>query len=714
MKRSSVVVASIVLTILFLGATGRPLRAAPTDAIVPGQIRTDATFQHIGVAWSITGDDDHDSSFTLEYRRVGEGSWHPAAPAMRAYPTLIVDGAPLNLNYWAASALFLQSGQTYELRLTLSDPDGGGATQIVTATTRAELQDDPQGRQLYVIPGNSGGDGSLANPFRGLQTAANAAQAGDVFHVAAGTYAPFQILTSGTVGHPIVFRGPIGGGAIVDGANTDRGVITLGEYNQTIGFLIVEGLTIQNGAWGIDAQHSHDVAIRRNVIQNVTDGIVNRRGDNLEYNQTVSDNVISGRRTWPGTGIPPEEGIDLRGSGNVVAHNRVQYFADCISVVPQTGPAYANDVVGNDVSYCVDDGIEIDYNQSNVRVWRNRVMNARMGVSVQPIRGGPAYIFRNEFFNLESNPIKMHNDTTGFFIVHNSDAKIDNGQGDDGSQWRNVVYRNNLLLGTRYAFEFTTTPDEGFRDLDYNAWGTSRAIGSPTDPWFKWNDVRYDRLIDLQAVGVETHGVEAAFSHVLNATLPASWDVAVLPGSRDLRLKAGMPEINAGINLTNLNDPFVTDGQPDLGAFEAGQPLPTYGPRPQLPDLTASTKQASQASLTTGQAITYTIVLRNTGALLTDTLHLTDTLPIGLAYVSGTFTSTNGTIAAGAAPTLRWSGTLSATPVVTLTYRALITETLSRAIINAAQVNAGMAGQFQLNAAIIVNGRAVFLPLIRK
>jgi uncharacterized repeat protein (TIGR01451 family) len=371
-------------------------------------------------------------------------------------------------------------------------------------------------------------------------------------------------------------------------------------------------------------------------------------------------------------------------------------------------------VVGNDVSYCVDDGIEIDYNQSNVRVWRNRVMNARMGVSVQPIRGGPAYIFRNEFFNLESNPIKMHNDTTGFFIVHNSDAKIDNGQGDDGSQWRNVVYRNNLLLGTRYAFEFTTTPDEGFRDLDYNAWGTSRAIGSPTDPWFKWNDVRYDRLIDLQAVGVETHGVEAAFSHVLNATLPASWDVAVLPGSRDLRLKAGMPEINAGINLTNLNDPFVTDGQPDLGAFEAGQPLPTYGPRPQLPDLTASTKQASQASLTTGQAITYTIVLRNTGALLTDTLHLTDTLPIGLAYVSGTFTSTNGTIAAGAAPTLRWSGTLSATPVVTLTYRALITETLSRAIINAAQVNAGMAGQFQLNAAIIVNGRAVFLPLIRK
>ena len=62
-----------------------------------------------------------------------------------------------------------------------------------------------------------------------------------------------------------------------------------------------------------------------------------------------------------------------------------------------------------------DDGIEIDANRANVRVWRNRVMNARMGVSVQPTRGGPTYIVRNEFFNLESVPIKMHNQTTGFF-----------------------------------------------------------------------------------------------------------------------------------------------------------------------------------------------------------------------------------------------------------------------------------------------------------
>ncbi len=161
-------------------------------------------------------------------------------------------------------------------------------------------------------------------------------------------------------------------------------------------------------------------------------------------------------------------------------------------------------------------------------------MNARMGVSVQPIYGGPAYIFRNEFFNLESVPVKMHNETTGFYVVHNTGVKHGDGYGDNGAMWRNVVLRNNLFLGTRYAFEFTTIADEGFRDFDYNAWGTTRAI-DPGGPFFKWDNVRYDTIPDLPA-GVEDHGIPAAFNDLLSAALPPSWDVAATPGSKDLRL----------------------------------------------------------------------------------------------------------------------------------------------------------------------------------
>ena len=152
-----------------------------------------------------------------------------------------------------------------------------------------------------------------------------------------------------------------------------------------------------------------------------------------------------------------------------------------------------------------------------------------------------------------------------------------NGHGDNGAMWRNAVFRNNLFLGTRYAFEFTTVADEGFRDFDYGAWGTTGGT-----PHFKWDNVRYDTIVDLQAIGVETHVVVAAFSDLVHATLPSSWDQEATPGSRDLRLLTGVPEIDSGVVLANLNDAFTITGFPDMGAFELGQPLPHYGPRPGL------------------------------------------------------------------------------------------------------------------------------------
>jgi uncharacterized repeat protein (TIGR01451 family) len=693
-------------------ALGAP-SAAPGDAVVPGAIQADATFEHIGVVWWVQGDANHNSGLTLEFRRLGESIWHPGAPAVRAYPTLIVDGAPLNLNYWAASALFLQPGQTYELRLTLTDPDGGGTSQTVAAATRTELQADPAGRQRYVVPGSGGGDGSAAHPFQGLAAAASAAQPGDIFNVAGGIYSPFQLLASGTAGHPIVFRGPGDGTAFIDGAGTIRGLVTLGEYNQTIGYVIVEGLTLQNGAWGVDAQRDYDIAIRHNVIQNVDDGVVNRRDGGLEANQTIADNVITGRTPWPGTGIPAAEGIDLRGSGNVVAHNTVRYFGDCISVVPQTGPSYGNDVYGNDVAYCVDDGIEIDYNQANVRAWRNRVMNARMGVSVQPIRGGPAYIFRNEFFNLESDPIKMHNDTTGYWVVHNTGVKIDNGQGDDGAMWRNAVFRNNVFLGTRYAFEFTTVPDEGFRDFDYDAWATNHAAGSPSDPDFKWNNVRYSRLPNLQAIGVEVHGLAASFTHLVNAALPASWDVAVTPGSRDLRLVTDAPEINSGAVLSNINDPFVTDGQPDMGALEYGQAAPTYGPRAALPDLSPSTKQVSSTVPRAGDTLTYTLTLRNVGDAPASA-RLTDTLPAEVEYLGNLWMSAGTGLYVGGV--LTWTGSVSSDAPVTIRFNVAVGASITspKALVNTAFVDDGIGQVWPRTATAIANGLALYLPVIRR
>ena len=558
--------------------TGGCFTSNPTSqkAIATAATRVDTTFDHLSFLWEVARDTDLDSRMVLEFQVAGS-PWRPAATAVRAYPSIYVQDGPLGLDSWAASALFLGPGVTADLRATITDPDGGARTVTVSGTTREMLVASPTATDRYVEPGTGGGGGTVGNPYRGLQAAADAAQPGDVFHVAAGTYTPFQLLTSGTPGAPIVFTGSGDGSAVIDGAGTDRGLVTLGEYNQTLSHVIVERLTLRNGARGVDLQHTNNVLLQHLEIEDVDDGIINRRGDGLEYNQTVCDNTITGRTPWPGSGIPGERGIDLRGTGNVACFNQVQYFGDCVSIQPFTGASFANDVYGNDVSFCVDDGIEIDYNQANVRVWRNRVRNSRMGVSVQPIRGGPAYIFRNEFLNLESVPIKMHNFTTGFIVAHNTGVKHGDGHGDNGAMWRNATFRNNVFVGTRYAFEMTTIPDEGFRDFDFNAWGTSRAVGSPTDPWFKWDNVRYDHVGDLPA-GVEDHGTEIAYDDLVNPRLRANWDVAA-PASDGMRLRAGAPAVNAGTALWNLNDPFPLTGKPDMGAYERGEQYPDFGPR---------------------------------------------------------------------------------------------------------------------------------------
>lgn len=707
-KLKAIVLILLLFFLVFMSQWAGADSSAPESAIVPGTIRTDPTYNHISVRWSVSGDTDRDSSLTLEFREQGGVTWQAGAAAMRAYPTTPVNGSPLNLNYWAASALFLQPGTTYELRLILTDPDGGGDTQIVTETTRTWPQPAAGGRDLYVVPGNGGGNGSPGNPFQGLQTAADAAQAGDTFHVAAGTYAPFELLVDGTANQPITFMGPDDATAVIDGSNTDRGVVTLGAFNQTLGHIILTGFTIQNGRWGIDAQHTHDIYIHHNIIQDVDYGVLNRRGDGAEFNQTVCDNVIHGRTTWPDSGIPGERGIDLRGTGNVVCYNEVRNFGDCVSVQPFTGASFGNDVFGNDAAYCVDDGIEVDYNESNVRVWRNRVMNARMGTSIQPVAGGPAYIFRNEFFNLESQPIKMNNQPSGFVVMHNTAVKHENGLGDPSETWRNALFRNNLFLGTRYAFEFTTVADEGFRDFDYNAWGTTR---DPADPFFKWDNIRYDRITDLPS-GVEDNGVEAAFSDLINATLPAAWNVSADPGSRDLRLNGAVPEIDNGIPLANFNDAFTINGNPDMGAFEFGEPLPAYGPRAVTPDLSQSQKTAVPLTPAFNETVTYTITIRNTGSALNEPLTLTDTLPAQLTYNPGTLAASLGVVDDAGAPTLVWTGTPGAVAEITITYAATVNTNTAMLVTNTAVLQANTTGTLERSATIIVNGLTTYLPLI--
>ena len=104
--------------------------------------------------------------------------------------------------------------------------------------------------ERWVVPGTGGGTGTQTNPFRGLQAAADSLVEGTAvfFHVAAGTYDAFIVSTSGKNSKfPHVFQGPKSGSAVVDGGNTDRHVVQVGEFDVTTSFIVLDRLTIQNG-----------------------------------------------------------------------------------------------------------------------------------------------------------------------------------------------------------------------------------------------------------------------------------------------------------------------------------------------------------------------------------------------------------------------------------------------------------------------------------
>jgi uncharacterized repeat protein (TIGR01451 family) len=133
-------------------------------------------------------------------------------------------------------------------------------------------------------------------------------------------------------------------------------------------------------------------------------------------------------------------------------------------------------------------------------------------------------------------------------------------------------------------------------------------------------------------------------------------------------------------------------------------------------DSIAVTKTTSTTTPQSGQRVTYTITLRNSGGPFTRTSCLTDTVPAGLSYVPGTLTASLGTPDESWAPTLRWSGVLSDTPVITFTYAAIVTlpATTAQAVKNIVIISAEPAGVFTGTATVIANGRPFYLPLVSR
>lgn len=163
-----------------------------------------------GVVVVVSGDANLDASGGLEWR-LAAGSFQAAHPLVR-----------IDATHFVGSLFWLSPGTAYEVRVTLSDPDGvtGSPTGTAALQTRADTLPQPTLRTLYVAP--SGDDGNPGTdpgaPLRTIQRAADLSQAGDLIAIQPGVYREgVSVTTSGTASQPIVYRGSAG--AILDGAD---------------------------------------------------------------------------------------------------------------------------------------------------------------------------------------------------------------------------------------------------------------------------------------------------------------------------------------------------------------------------------------------------------------------------------------------------------------------------------------------------------------
>ncbi len=430
-----------------------PLKSIPptvsggVNATTAGELIVEPpTLLAIGVDWRISGDENRNAKVEMVYRRKGEATWHKALPLLRLQNESVNSGSPLLRyvipNMFSGSILDLRPDTDYEIRLTLSDPDGvtGEAVRTVWAHTRAEPKVPTGGRVYNVYPW--GYKGPVQKPaFIGLNAAyyleggrhadwsnvsAPRVRPGDVILVHAGVYrdtrteyggsttratlgTPFDgtyyFTQSGTPDKPIVIKAAGDGEVIFDGdGNFNLFNLMAANYNY------FEGITVRNTeiAFILGMKNivgSSGFTLKHCKIENVGRGIYDDWSGSKDF--YIADNVFIGRHdptrmmSWQPRGpfakLPgfPEKisgpggseyAIKIYGQGHVVAYNRVEEFHDGIDVATYGDPDGSPNEIPDRIP------VSIDF-------YNNDIFN--MGDNCIEADGGARNIrvFRNRCFN---------------------------------------------------------------------------------------------------------------------------------------------------------------------------------------------------------------------------------------------------------------------------------------------------------------------------
>jgi hypothetical protein len=453
-----------------------------------------------------------------------------------------------------------------------------------------------------------------------------------------GTY---YLTADGTAEMPIAIRAAGDGEVVFDGnGNFALFDVRAADHTYFEGITfrnseiaILAGTQFLAGAQGL--------TVKRSRFEDVGAGIfTNYSGSSRFY---IADNTFIGRNDpnrlmgWAGAFWARFNGLDgqifpprmasyvavkLYGPGHIVAYNYIADFHDGINVETYgnpdgsvatgpgilDGPKYppreywdqrpvAIDFYNNYITNSHDNPIEADGSLHNVRIMRNMFVNhPSHAFCNQPALGGPVYWIRNIAYHLPAGSSRLTAGSAGVLFYNNtilSETAVAAGS--------NVHWRNNLMLGENSApVIFSVGTFTRYTSSDYNGFRPNPGA----DVSFEWNappagvaadftgpghtaaltTQRFRTLADYsRATGQDRNSVLVDYDVFVNVPRLNAQDAATVQRlyraeDLDFRLRPGSAAIDRGTPL-----PTVTDGfsgiAPDLGALEAGAPVPHYGPR---------------------------------------------------------------------------------------------------------------------------------------
>ena len=387
--------AALAVTVGMLAGPAFAQTTKPQNSVAAGAFHVERpTLISLGFDWRISGDDNRNAKVEVSYRKTGETAWKTAMPLLRLHHERVYQGEGVfNVempNMFAGSILDLEENTAYQVKLALSDPDGGNAVKTVTVRTRAEPMPAAGGHVYHVYPRDWKG-AKEAGSFNDLMCAYNyycgggdtqtggrpRVKPGDIILVHAGTYryhpefytgdrsinsttpveGTYYLFGSGTPEKPIVIKAAGDGEVIFDGGgNFNLFNVKAANYNYFEGLTfrntqiaIWAGTQFQSGAVGLTVKHCR--------FENINLGVfTNYAGSSNFY---IADNTFIGRdnpdrlegwvgEPWKtlaaanGAKFPPTldsyTAVRVYGSGHVIAYNYVANFHDGIDVETYGNP----------------------------------------------------------------------------------------------------------------------------------------------------------------------------------------------------------------------------------------------------------------------------------------------------------------------------------------------------------------------------------------